>query len=407
MREAAGRHEGLAVTSNSRSVLTQAIHVLFEEGTLAGLTDRQLLERFVTKANEAAFAALVARHGAMVLSVCEAVLDDSHDAEDAFQASFLILAKKSRSIRHPEQLANWLYGVARRTAQKARERRARIRRRETAEGAMSKAAVVDCRPEHALSHREEIAALHDEVDRLPQSLRTPIVLCYLEGLTHDEAARRLRWPVRTVRSRMARGRILLEARLTRRGLAFGAIATAIETRRAAMAALPQALAGSTARSAIALATGGAPGPVSPVVLTLMAQVQSAMFVTRLKQTVATAFAALCVATAAAGIVAVEKATNPAQTDVNQPARQSPAKKAPPAGEIAQRARELIYFFRNYHIFSRDEQWAQTVRELATIGKAAVPELIAELDHTDRDVTIRSLAFTLRAIHRTFSTAMRS
>jgi RNA polymerase sigma factor (sigma-70 family) len=387
MREAAGRHEGLAVTSNSRSVLTQAIHVLFEEGTLAGLTDRQLLERFVTKANEAAFAALVARHGAMVLSVCEAVLDDSHDAEDAFQASFLILAKKSRSIRHPEQLANWLYGVARRTAQKARERRARIRRRETAEGAMSKAAVVDCRPEHALSHREEIAALHDEVDRLPQSLRTPIVLCYVEGLTHDEAARRLRWP--------------------RRGLAFGAIATAIETRRAAMAALPQALAGSTARSAIALATGGAPGPVSPVVLTLMAQVQSAMFVTRLKQTVATAFAALCVATAAAGIVAVEKATNPAQTDVNQPARQSPAKKAPPAGEIAQRARELIYFFRNYHIFSRDEQWAQTVRELATIGNAAVPELIAELDHTDRDVTIRSLAFTLRAIHRTFSTAMRS
>ncbi len=262
---------------------------------------------------------------------------------------------------------------------------------------MSAAAVVDCRPEHELLHREEIAALHDEVDRLPQILRPPIVLCYLEGLTHDEAARRLRWPVGTVRSRMARGRNVLEARLTRRGLAFGAIAAAIEARRAAMAAVPQALAGSTARLAIALATGAATGPVSPEVVALIEEVLMAMFITKLRRVAAAAFAALCVATAAAGIVGVGQATNPARTDVKQQVRQSAAKQSPRGGDSPQRARELIYFFRDYRVFTRDEQWAQTVRELATIGKAAVPELIAELDRAERDVTIRSVVFVLRAI----------
>ncbi len=108
------------MTRNTSSALTQAVHILFDDGTFGSLTDRQLLERFATAKSEAAFAALVARHGPMVLSVCEAVLGDSHDAEDAFQASFLILAKKSGSIRDPDSLGNWLCGVARRTAQKAR-----------------------------------------------------------------------------------------------------------------------------------------------------------------------------------------------------------------------------------------------------------------------------------------------
>ena len=211
-------------------------------GRFGGLTDGQLLEQFAarkTEAGEAAFAALVARHGPMVLSVCGGLLGDAHDAEDAFQATFLILAKKSRSIRDPELLGNWLYGVARRTAQKAKARRARWRDRAGGEGAMSSVAVVRGLAELEPVHREETAALHEEVDRLPQSLRAPIVLCYLEGLTHDEAARRLRWPIGTVRSRMARARDLLRSRLTRRGLAYAAIAAALESPRAVMAEVPQ------------------------------------------------------------------------------------------------------------------------------------------------------------------------
>ncbi len=117
---------------------------------------------------------------------------------------------------------------------------------------MSSVAVVSGLAEVELVRREETAALHEEVDRLPQSLRAPIVLCYLEGLTHDEAARRLRWPIGTVRSRMARARDLLRSRLTRRGLAYAAIVAAIESPRAVMAGVPHALAHTTARSAVGL-----------------------------------------------------------------------------------------------------------------------------------------------------------
>jgi RNA polymerase sigma factor (sigma-70 family) len=287
--------------SGKSSVLTQAIHTLFEVGTVGGMTDGQLLEQFAARKTEAAFVALVARHGPMVLSVCVGLLGDAHDAEDAFQATFLILAKKSSSIRDPNLLGNWLYGVARRTAQKAKARRARWRGRAGAEGAMSSVAVVNGLAELEPVHREETAALHEEVDRLPQSLRAPIVLCYLEGLTHDEAARRLRWPIGTVRSRMARARGLLRARLIRRGLAYVAIAAAIESPRAVMAEVPHALANATARSAIALATGTVSGLVSTPVGTLMEEVLKSMFITQLKRIVAAAVAAAWIATGAAFI----------------------------------------------------------------------------------------------------------
>ena len=204
----------------------------------------------------------------MVLSVCESLLGDAHDAEDAFQAAFLILAKKARSIRDPDLLGNWLYGVARRTAQKAKARRARWRVRAAREEAMCSIAVANGLAEIESVRREETAMLHEEVDRLPESLRAPIVLCYLEGLTHGEAACRLRWPIGTVRSRMARARGLLRARLTRRGLAYAAIVAAIESPRAVRAEVPQALAHATTRSAIELATGTASGLVSTPAATL-------------------------------------------------------------------------------------------------------------------------------------------
>ncbi len=282
---------------------THAIHTLFEVGALAGLSDGQLLELFAARRTEAAFGALVTRHGPMILRVCQGLLGDAHDAEDAFQAVFLILAKKARSIRDPDLLGNWLHGVARRTAQKARARRARWRVRAGREEAMSSIAVANGPAEIESVRLEETAMLHEEVDRLPESLRAAIVLCYLEGLTHDEVASRLRWPIGTVRSRMARARGLLRARLTRRGLAYSAVLAAIESPRVVRAEVPHALAHTTARSAIEIATGTVFGFASTSVATLMEEVLKAMFITQVKRIVAKALAASAIATGA-GMIAM-------------------------------------------------------------------------------------------------------
>ena len=191
------------------------INRLFLDGTAVGLTDGQLLERFSTRrpeGAEAAFEALVNRHGPMVLRVCRGVLRDPRDVEDAFQATFLVLVKKAHSLDDRELLAPWLYGVARRVALKARGVASRRSRREggvmddppadPAEGPWP-----DLRP-----------ILHEELDRLPEKYRKPVVLCHLEGLTHAEAAQELAWPVGTVSVRLTRARKLLKERLTRRGL---------------------------------------------------------------------------------------------------------------------------------------------------------------------------------------------
>ena len=147
----------------------------------------------------------------MVLEVCRQLLGDLHHAEDAFQAVFLVLARKAGSIRDPELLGNWLYGVALRTARKAKVRLDRQRKHEEGDsmrrpGSGSSVPVepmVQPAEQPALA-REQAEALHEEIGRLPGSFRLPVVLCYFEGLTLDEAARRLRWPAGTVRSRLAR-----------------------------------------------------------------------------------------------------------------------------------------------------------------------------------------------------------
>ena len=285
-------------------MFVQTIRVLFEVGTVGGLTDGQLLALFAShrdEAGEAAFAALVARHGAMVLSVCRGVLGDAHDAEDAFQATFLVLAKKIRSIRDPDLLGNWLYGVARRTAQKSKVRRTRWRTRTEREASMSSIAGNDSPAELRPIQAEQTAALHEEVDRLPNRLRIPIVLCYLEGLSHAEAASRLRWPIATVRSRMARARGLLRSRLTRRGLAYASVATASQIPRAALAEVPHALAEQTTRAACRLAAGATPAIVSASVATLTTEVLNAVFMGRVKRTAAILCAAACLAAGAGAL----------------------------------------------------------------------------------------------------------
>lgn len=191
----------------SGSVLRQ-IGSLFEGSSVAGLSDRQLLDRFNARrdaAGEAAFAALVLRHGPLVLGICNDILADRHHAEDAFQAVFLILAQKAHCIRDPDLLANWLYGVALRTARCARLRLGRLCKNEENGFLLNaRSSVVVPSGEELFLAREQSELLHEEIERLPRAFRLPVVLCYLEGLTVHEAARRLGCSHGTVRSRMAR-----------------------------------------------------------------------------------------------------------------------------------------------------------------------------------------------------------
>jgi RNA polymerase sigma factor (sigma-70 family) len=185
---------------------------LFDGQSVAGLGEAQLLDRFVERRDEPAFEALVARHGPMVLGVCRRLLADPLDVEDAFQATFLIFIRRAGSIQGRDRLAPWLFGVARKVASRTRSDLARRRTREGS-GAVETALARDG------LDRELNQALLEEIDRLPDSLREPIVLCCVEGLSYDEAATRMQSTAPAVRGRLARGRERLRERLTRRGFA--------------------------------------------------------------------------------------------------------------------------------------------------------------------------------------------
>jgi RNA polymerase sigma factor (sigma-70 family) len=212
--------------------------------------DAELVRRFAVCRDEGAFAALLRRHGPMVLGVCRRVLGDWHASEDAFQATFLVLARKASSIRRRASVGCWLYGVARQMAVRARAAAASRRKRE------QRAAVPPVSgPEADVSWREVSTMLREELDHLPERYQAPLVLCYLGGLTRDEAAARLGWSLRTLHRRLERGRELLHVRLTRRGLSLAVVLGA--------AALSQHLVASTVSAALAATTirealGGVP-----------------------------------------------------------------------------------------------------------------------------------------------------
>jgi RNA polymerase sigma factor (sigma-70 family) len=212
--------------------------------------DALLLERFVDQWDQAAFRDLVTRHGPMVLGVCRRILGDPHAAEDAFQATFLLLARKAGSVRKRESVGPWLYGVARRVALEARGDAAR--RRPPARPDAEEPGVED---RDGLERDELHAALHEELGRLPEEYRAPLVLCYLEGLTHEAAARRLGWPLGTVRTRIARGRDRLGGRLVRRGLAPAAVLLALGLLSETAVAVPARLVEATVRAAARVAAG--------------------------------------------------------------------------------------------------------------------------------------------------------
>jgi RNA polymerase sigma factor (sigma-70 family) len=191
--------------------------ILFRDGALGDVSDEQLIEQFVngqSEAGEGAFEVLLERHGPMVFRTCRTILRDRHDAEDAFQATFLVLARQARSIRNPASLASWLHGVARRVACHARSAEWRRRRHEQQRVADQ---ADPCVIEPRLDDLAEV--VHSEIDSLPERYRAAVVLCDIEGLTEGQAARRLGRPVGTIRSQLSRGRQHLRKRLIHRGLA--------------------------------------------------------------------------------------------------------------------------------------------------------------------------------------------
>jgi RNA polymerase sigma factor (sigma-70 family) len=263
---------------------TSEVIQLLRRGALlrdgAGLTDGQLLANYLSRRDEAVLATLVRRHGPMVWGVCRRVLRDDHDAEDAFQAAFLVFVRKAASIASRELLANWLYGVAHQTALNARAAVARRRTRERQ--------VIDM-PEPEAARQDlwdDLQPLLDqELSRLPDKYRIPVVLCDLEGKTRKEAAQQLRCPEGTVAGRLARARVLLARRLTRRGLAMcGGSLAAVLAHGAASASVPTALASRAIEAASLFAEGpaAAPGVVSVKVLSLTEGVLKTMLLTKLK-----------------------------------------------------------------------------------------------------------------------------
>jgi RNA polymerase sigma factor (sigma-70 family) len=233
------------------SYLTNTMRrTLFRLGNPAALTDGQLLSRFVASQDQAAFEELVRRHGPMVLRVCRRVLQHSQDAEDAFQATFIVLMRKAAAIAKHDSVASWLHGVAVRVALKAMTSASYRRGRQS----LGAAALLDdsCRPSAPPRSGPDLhPALDEELNRLPEKYRAPIVLCYLEGKSNQEAARQLQCQTNALKKRLSRAREMLRHRLARRGLGFSAgVWAAVVATKGASAGLTARLANATVRIAI-------------------------------------------------------------------------------------------------------------------------------------------------------------
>jgi RNA polymerase sigma factor (sigma-70 family) len=277
------------MTSKQAGVILQHIRRLAGTSRVAQPPDAQLLERFTSQRDEAAFAVLVRRHGPMVLNVCRSVLHHEQDAEDAFQATFLVLVRKADSIRQPEAVASWLYEVAYHVAVKAQADAGRRRAQERR--AFPPMAPTD--PTLDMTLRDLRRVLHEELRRLPDKYRLPLVLCYLEGQSQEEAASQLGWSKGTLRGRLDRGREQLRRRLAARGVALSALlcATAVAPKAAA-----EALVNSVVRAAVRSAVDGtASGALSARVAALAEGVTRAMFMSKLKVATAVLLAVSLVA----------------------------------------------------------------------------------------------------------------
>jgi membrane fusion protein, heavy metal efflux system len=299
-------------------------------GATGQQSDAELLGRFIAQRDvgaEAAFAALVERHGPMVLGVCRRVLGNQHEAEDAFQATFLVLARKAASIARPEELANWLFGVACRTAMEARTTGSRRRARERRVHAMSRRAFKSTEPDESV--RDELRAILDEeLARLPERYRGALVLCELEGLTRRASAQKLGIPEGTLSSRLARAKDLLRRRLLRRGLVLSSVALdrGLECQiRAQAVTIPFSLLEPTTRAATRVTAGTAIAEAASSSITALTEgALKAMLVAKLMGTVL-GVVALAIVIAGAGVLARPAA---------RVAAQSPNRGGPPAAHKA-------------------------------------------------------------------------
>jgi RNA polymerase sigma factor (sigma-70 family) len=364
---------------------------LLRDGIATGLTDQELLERFATcrdHSGEIAFATLVARHGPMVMNVCRRMLRNPADADDAFQATFLVLVRRAGAIRLGTSLGPWLYGVSVRVARRARDQGARHRAIElnenSAETMMRQSSPVN---------RDLKLAIDEALARLPANFRAAIVSCYLEGLTHEEAAVRLRCPVGTVRSRLARGRALLRGRLERSGLApeVGRCdpLAMLGLERARWVVAPH-LVDSTARTAARLAAGQ---PLAAIVPARLAQLVAGACpsMTIFKLTLATALA-VAAGLAAWGAVAL--------------AEQGPGGNAPASPPSETRAHPLLALAAVEA--PHDSSEAKTQREKGeNQPEPAVPDdLPPVVVNIEPAVGARDVDPGLRELRVTFSKKMR-
>jgi RNA polymerase sigma factor (sigma-70 family) len=244
-----------------------------------GLSDTQLVERYCANQEEEAFAALVRRHGGLVLGVCRRVLGHAEDTEDAFQATFLVLAQKAASIRKRESVGSWLYGVAYRIAM---EVRLKARRRQTHERQAHEMAPSASLAEAIWPDLQPI--LDEELHRLPEKYRVPLVLCYLQGKSNRQAANELGWPTGSISRRLARGRELLRQNLARRGVVVpAALLAAALTEQATAATVSLSLLNGTVAAGLRFAAGKTvAGIASARALALAQGVLKAMILTKLK-----------------------------------------------------------------------------------------------------------------------------
>jgi RNA polymerase sigma factor (sigma-70 family) len=234
------------------NALLESIRGVLAEADAARLSDRDLLQRFTARQDQVAFKAILRRHGPMVLRVCQRLLKQQEDAEDVFQATFLVLARKADSLEWRESVGAWLYEVAHRLAQGARRRQLALQAREAKARRPSSAED----PLTEISGRELVTILEEELALLPERYRAPLLLCGLEGKSGDEAAHYLGCSLSTLKRRLRQGRELLESQLNRRGFALsGALAALLLPNSASSSSVPPTLATMTAQAASFLAAG--------------------------------------------------------------------------------------------------------------------------------------------------------
>jgi RNA polymerase sigma factor (sigma-70 family) len=322
------------VTIRSNGGVRRQLGTLFNLGIIAELSDGQLLERFATldgEAAELAFAALVERHGPMVLRVCRGALRESNDVQDAFQATFLVLVQKARSLWVQDSLGPWLHLVAHRVATRVRVSAARRQKHERL-AADTKQTLIS----QPVEWDDRFVLLHEEIERLPKRYRSLLVLCDLQGLTHEKAARHLGWPVGTVKSRLAKARVLLRGRLSRRGLPSVTVLLLAEKEldaafHAVEAMLSDTLVGSTVQAAARSAAGQALtiGMISTRVAGLIREVLMSLFLSKLKM--ASVVVLLIGAAGAAGVLAQQRVGSTGNPQANVPRQPGSAEPRVPPG----------------------------------------------------------------------------